>query len=170
VLEIALALAQEMGLSKRDIAAIRVAASIHDIGKISIPGEILSKPGRLSNLEMLFMREHPDRGAEMLKDIAFPWPVAEIIRQHHERWDGSGYPQGLAGEDILLASRVIGVADTVDAMASHRPYRPAHGIDLALAEISSNRGILYDPRVVDACLRLFQRGDFSLEPVRAGEL
>jgi PAS domain S-box-containing protein len=155
VANLARAIATEMGLSKGQIEGIRMAAVIHDIGKISVPAEILSKPGRLNDLEWGMIKTHPRVGYDILKTVEFPWPVAQIVLQHHERLDGSGYPQGLSGEEILLEARILAVADVVEAMASHRPYRAAHGIDEALEEISQNRGILYDPEVVDACLKLF---------------
>jgi putative nucleotidyltransferase with HDIG domain len=151
------ALATEMGLSKREIDGVHMAASIHDIGKISVPAEILSKPSRLNKNEFDMIKEHPQVGYNMLKGIAFPWPVAQIVLQHHERLDGSGYPQKLSGEEIVLEARVLGVADVVEAMASHRPYRPALGIDKALEEISKNRGVLYDIKVVNVCLKLFYK-------------
>ena len=160
---LACAIAKEMGLSKEEIDGIQMAGIIHDIGKIAIPAEILSKPTRLTDIEFSMMKTHSQVGYDILKEIEFPWPVAQIVLQHHERMDGSGYPSGLSGQEILMEARILGVADTVEAMASHRPYRPALGIDKALAEISQNRGILYDPEVVDACLRLFKEKDFKLE-------
>jgi PAS domain S-box-containing protein/putative nucleotidyltransferase with HDIG domain len=161
--QLACAIANEMGLSKGQIEGIRMAALIHDIGKISVPAEVLSKPGRLNNLEYGLIKAHPQIGHDILKTVEFPWPVADIVLQHHERMDGSGYPQGLSGEEILLEARILSVADVVEAMSSHRPYRPAHGIDGALEEISQNRGVLYDPEVVDACLKLFAEKRFKLE-------
>ena len=147
------AIAAKMGLSKKRIEGLYTAALVHDIGKIIVPAEILSKPGRLTEIEFSIIKEHPRVGYEILKDVDFPWPVAEIILQHHERMDGSGYPRGLTGDDILLEARILAVADVVEAMSSHRPYRPALGIDKALEEISKNKGKLYDSRVVEACLR-----------------
>jgi HD-GYP domain-containing protein (c-di-GMP phosphodiesterase class II) len=126
---------------------------IHDLGKICVPAEILSKPGQLSEIEHTLIKDHPQVGYEILKEIEFPWPVAQIVLQHHERIDGSGYPAGLCGEDILVEARTLAVADVVEAMASHRPYRPTLGRDMALEEISQNRGVLYDPDVVDACMK-----------------
>ena len=134
---------------------------IHDLGKISTPADILSKPGRLNEHEFGIIRSHPQAGYDILKEVEFPWPIAQIILQHHERMGGSGYPQGLSGEDILLEARILGVADVVEAMASHRPYRPALGIDKALEEISNNRGALYDADVVDACSRVFREKGFK---------
>ena len=150
-----------MGLSNEMIAGIRVAGSLHDIGKMYIPSEILTKPGNLTEIEFDMIRTHPDAGYSIVKMIDFPWPVALVILQHHERMDGSGYPAGLFAEDILLEARILGIADVVEAMASHRPYRPALGIDKALAEITQKRGSLYDPEVVDACLKLFAERKFK---------
>ncbi len=154
-------IAREHGSSEDQIQRIRIAAIVHDIGKINIPSEILSKPSQLTDIEFDMIKTHPEAGHNILKKIDFPWPIAQIVLQHHERMDGSGYPQGLKGEDILFEARVIAVADVVEAMASHRPYRPAGKIEDALEEISRNRGILYDPQVVDATLRLFSSGKGS---------
>jgi HD-GYP domain-containing protein (c-di-GMP phosphodiesterase class II) len=141
-----------------------MAGLIHDIGKINVPAEILSKPGPLTELEYGLIKMHPQVGHDVLNEaIEFPWPLAQIVLQHHERIDGSGYPQGLLGEEIILEARILGVADVVEAMASHRPYRSARGVDEALEEISQNRGVLYDPEVVDACLKLFTEKGFELE-------
>jgi putative nucleotidyltransferase with HDIG domain len=161
--ELAMALAGEMGLSEHQIKGIQMAALIHDIGKISIPAEILSKPGKLSEVEMQMVRRHPQTAFEILKEIDFPWPVDLIVLQHHEKMDCSGYPQGLAGEDILLEARILCIADVVESIESHRPYRPGLGIDKALEEISNNRGILFDQDVVDACLRLFKEKNFQYQ-------
>jgi PAS domain S-box-containing protein/putative nucleotidyltransferase with HDIG domain len=158
VTRLACAIAEEMGFSGEQIEGIRMAGLIHDIGKINIPTEILSKPGHLSEIQYNMVKVHPQIGCDILREIKFPWPVAEIVLQHHERMDGSGYPQGLSGEEIILEARILAVADAVEAMSSHRPYRVAHGIERALEEISRNRGTLYDPEVVDACLRLFEKG------------
>jgi len=155
-------IAREIGLSDNEIEGIYIAAAIHDIGKISIPAEILSKPIKLSDIEVSLIQAHSQTGYDILKGIEFPWPIAEIVLQHHERLDGSGYPRGLAGDDILMAARIIGVADVVETMASHRPYRPSMGIDKALEEITQNRGVLYTPLVVDACLRIFNNKEFQL--------
>jgi PAS domain S-box-containing protein len=163
--DLARAIAMEMGLPQEKIAAIRMAGSIHDIGKLSIPAEILSKPTKLSDLEFALIKEHTRRGFEMLKDVESPWPLAEIVFQHHERMDGSGYPRNLKGEEILIEARILTVADVVEAMASHRPYRPGRGIEAALEEIEKNSGIFYDNTVVDACLRLFREKGFKLEGV-----
>jgi putative nucleotidyltransferase with HDIG domain len=151
-------IAKEMGLSREEIEAVRVAGIVHDLGKIYVPAEILNKPGRLHELEFALIKTHPQVGYDILKAIDFPWPLAEIIRQHHERLNGSGYPSGLKEEDILLPAKILAVADVVEAMASHRPYRPALSIEEALAEIRKNRGVLYDPMAADACLCLFAGG------------
>lgn len=161
VADLARAIADDMGLSGDKIDGIRMAGIIHDLGKISIPSEILNKPGGLSRAEFALIKPHPVTGYNILKDIDFPWPVAEIVRQHHERLDGSGYPDGLSGDQILVEARVLAVADTVEAMASHRPYRPALGIDAALEEISSKRESRLDPEAVDAVIRLFTRKGFG---------
>ncbi|GAG84051.1 unnamed protein product, partial [marine sediment metagenome] len=149
VSELATAIAREMKLTVDRIEGIRIASLIHDIGKVSIPAEILSNPIKLNEIESSLIKDHSQIGYDILKTIDFPWPVAQIIIQHHEKLDGSGYPQGLKGNKILLEAKIIGVADVVEAMSSHRPYRPTLGIDKALEEISQNRGILYDPEVVD---------------------
>jgi PAS domain S-box-containing protein/putative nucleotidyltransferase with HDIG domain len=162
VSNLARGIATELGVSKAQIQGVRMAGVIHDIGKISVPGEILSKPGNISQNELGIIKEHPQVGYNILKTVDFPWPIAEIVLQHHERMDGSGYPNGISGENILLEARILAVADVVEAMASHRPYRAALGIDLALNEISKNRGSFYDPKVVDACLRLFKEKGYRL--------
>jgi HD-GYP domain-containing protein (c-di-GMP phosphodiesterase class II) len=156
-------IATEMGLSEDKIDGIRMAGSIHDIGKLSIPAEILSKPTRLTELEFSLIKEHSQKGYDMLKDVESPWPLAQIVYQHHERMDGSGYPRNLKGNDILMEARILAVSDVVESMASHRPYRPALGIEAALEEIVKNKGILYDDAVADACLRLFREKDFQME-------
>ena len=162
VSNLARGIATELGVSKAQIQGVRMAGVIHDIGKISVPGEILSKPGNISQNELGIIKEHPQVGYNILKTVDFPWPIAQIVLQHHERMDGSGYPNGISGEDILLEARILAVADVVEAMASHRPYRAALGINLALNEISKNRGSFYDPKVVDACLRLFNEKGYRL--------
>ncbi len=149
-------IAEEMAMPKEQIEAIRVAAALHDIGKISVPSEILTKPGHLSDLEREIIKTHCRVAYDILKTIKFPYPVAEIILQHHERMDGSGYPQGLKGDKILMEARIIGAADVIDAMASHRPYRPALGVDVAIEEILRYKGKLYDHAVVDACLKIYK--------------
>ncbi|MBA7558210.1 Cyclic di-GMP phosphodiesterase response regulator RpfG [subsurface metagenome] len=163
VSQLAVAIAQEMKLPEDKIEGIRIAALVHDIGKINIPAEILSNPSKLNDMEFSLIKNHPKVGYDILRKIDFPWPVARIVLQHHERLDGSGYPQGLKVEKILLEAKIMGVADVVEAMSSHRPYRPSLGIDKALEEISQNRGILYDPEVVDACLKLFKEKEFKFE-------
>jgi HD-GYP domain-containing protein (c-di-GMP phosphodiesterase class II) len=160
--DLARAIGTEMELPQEKIDAIRIAGSIHDIGKLSIPAEILSKPTRLSEIEFALIKEHARKGYEMLKDVESPWPLAEIVYQHHERMDGSGYPRNLKGEDICIEARILAVADVVEAMASHRPYRPGLGIHEALAEIEKNRGVFYDDAVADACLKLFREKGFQL--------
>lgn len=162
-------IAHEMGLSEDEIRGIYLAASIHDVGDVQIPAEILVKPGKLSSNELRMVQQHPKIGYEILKDIDFPWPIAQIIYQHHERLDGSGYPNGLKGEEIVLGARVLAVADVLEAMSSHRPYRPSLGIEAALAEIESKKGILYDAKVVDACLRLFREKAYDIPGDKAGK-
>jgi PAS domain S-box-containing protein len=157
------AIAKEMDLSEEQIEGTKIAGLIHDLGKISIPSEILSKPGRITDIEFSLIKNHPQIGYNILKTTKFPWPIKQIVLQHHERMDGSGYPSGLSGEKILIEARILGVADVVEAISSHRPYRPALGIDKALEEILKNRGILYDPKVVDACLNLFTKKGFKFE-------
>lgn len=162
VTDLACTIAAQMGLLTNQIDGIRMASMIHDLGKISIPAEILSKPTKLTNIEFMMIKTHPQAGFDILKDIEFPWPVARMVLEHHERIDGSGYPDGLTGDRLLIDSRIIAVADVVEAMASHRPYRPALGLDKALEEISRNRGALYDPGAVDACLALIEQGGYQL--------
>ena len=152
-----------MGLSEDQIEGIRIAGLLHDIGKISVPSDILSRPGQMTNLETDIIETHAQVGYEILKTIEFPWPVLEAVLQHQERLDGSGYPAGLSGDKIILEARVLAVADVVEAMSSHRPYRPTLGMDMALAEISDNRGLRYDSDVVDACLRLINEQGYKIE-------
>ena len=159
---LAKAIVAELGLAEDQRESIYMAAAIHDIGKISLPAEILVKPSQLTDIEISLIQAHAQAGYDILKGIEFPWPIADIVLQHHERLDGSGYPQGLTGDNILLGARIIGVADVVETMASHRPYRPSIGIDKALEEITRNSGVLYDPLVVDASLKLFNEKDFTL--------
>ena len=163
VSQLATAIAKELNFSEDKIEGIRIASLIHDIGKIGLPTEILSKPIKLSDIEFSLIKEHPQIGYNILKSIDFSYPVAQIILQHHERLNGSGYPNHLKGDQIFLEAYIIGVADVVEAMSSHRPYRPALGIDKALEEISKNRGILYNPEVVDTCLKLFKEKGFKFE-------
>jgi response regulator RpfG family c-di-GMP phosphodiesterase len=154
VANLAVAIAKEMGLTKDHLDWIRVAAEIHDLGKISVPAEILSKPGKLNENEYAIIKTHPNTGYDIIAGIEFPWPIDQVLLQHHERLNGSGYPQGLSGEDIILEARILSVADVVEAMASHRPYRPALGIEKALNEISENKGVLYDSNVANALSRI----------------
>ena len=163
VADLACAIATEMGFPEWQIEGLRITGLLHDVGKLVVPAEILSKPGRISQYEFSIIKTHPEVAHEILKGIEFPWPVTETILQHHERLDGSGYPAGLSGDDINLEARVLTVADVVEAMSSHRPYRPALGVDKALEEISKGRGVLYDATVVDACLKLFRAGNFDFE-------
>ena len=158
VANLAIAIAKELQLSEFQIEGVRMSASIHDLGKIQVPAEVLSKPGKLSEIEFNLIKAHPRIGYDLLRDIKFPWPITTIILQHHEKMDGSGYPQGLKGDEILLESRILAVADIVEAMSSHRPYRPALGIEKALEQIKKDRGTLLDPDAVDACLKIFEEG------------
>jgi putative two-component system response regulator len=162
VADLARAIATEMGLSADRTDCIRIASTIHDIGKISVPAEILSLPRKLTDIEFDLIKNHSQSGYEILKDIEFPGPVADVILQHHERMDGSGYPNGLKGEEILLEARILCLADVVEAMASHRPYRPALGIHAALDEIEKNKGIAYDRTVANVCLELFQGNGYRI--------
>jgi len=162
VADIARAIAREMGLSPEQISGLRMAAIIHDIGKVSVPSEILSSPRKLTALEFNLIKTHAQSGYDIVKDIEFPWPIARMIIEHHERMDGSGYPNGLTGDKILPESRILAVADVVEAMATHRPYRPSLGLEKALDEIAKNRGRLYDPEIVDACLRLFREKGYVI--------
>ena len=160
---LACAIAEEMGLSKEQIEGLRMAGLIHDVGKILVPTEILIKPGHLSETEFFMIKMHPQIGYDILKSIKFLSPVAQIILQHHERIDGSGYLAGLSGDKILLEARILGVADVVEAMSSPRPHRAAFDINTALEEITKNKGSLYDTEVVDTCLKLFKEKMFKLE-------
>ena len=162
---IACAIAEEMGLDSDRVDGIRVAGTLHDIGKIAVPAEILAKPGKLNELEFGFVKMHAVTSYDILKEIDFRWPVAEIVYQHHEKCDGTGYPRGLKGDEILLEAKVLAVADVVEAMSSHRPYRPALELEAALKEVESGSGTLYDPEVCDACLRLFREKGYVLETV-----
>jgi PAS domain S-box-containing protein len=160
---LACAIAIEMGLAQEKIEGIQMAGIIHDIGKLSIPGEILSKSTKLKEIEFSLIKQHSRSGYEMLKNVESPWPLAEIVYQHHERMNGTGYPRNLKGDEILMESRILAVADVIEAMASHRPYRPTLGIEAALDEIEKNKGILYDDAVVNACLRLFREKGYQLK-------
>ncbi len=162
VSNLARSIATEMNISANKVQGIRFAGIIHDIGKICVPGEILSKPGNISKNELGLIKEHSQVGHNILKTVDFPWPIAQIVLQHHEKINGTGYPDGLSGDNILLEARIVAVADVVEAMASHRPYRPSLGLDMALKEIQKNKNVFYDPQVVDACLRLFNEKGFRL--------
>lgn len=162
VANLARLIAQDLKLDRDQVDGIYMAGVVHDIGKVSVPTEILSKPAGLTDLELRLVRTHPEAGHGILKGIDFPWPIARIILEHHERLDGSGYPLGLSGEAIMLEARIIAVADVVDAIASHRPYRPSLGLEQAMEEIARHRGTLYDPPVVDACLRICREGGYRL--------
>lgn len=164
VAQLSMAIAAELGFSEERVHALGLAATIHDIGKIQVPAEILNKPGRITPLEFEVIKRHAQTGYAILKDIDFPFPLAQWVRQHHERIDGSGYPQGLKGEAILPEARILCVADVVESMAADRPYRPGRGIDVALEEIEGKRGTLYDAAVVDACLELFRNKGYRLPP------
>lgn len=163
VADLASTIATQMGLPKDQIEGIRMAAIIHDLGKISVPSELLTKPTRLTEIEFRIIKTHSAAGHDILKDIDFPWPLAQIVLQHHEKMDGSGYPGGLSGEDILLEARIMCVADVVEAIASDRPYRAALGFDIARQEIIKNRGLCYDPQVVDACIKIITEQSFAFD-------
>jgi putative nucleotidyltransferase with HDIG domain len=180
VAELARAIAREMVLPDWQVIGIYIAGLLHDVGKVAVPAEILSKPGKINQYEFSIIKNHCQVGYEILQRIDFPWPVTKAILQHHERLDGSGYPEGLVGDQIILEAKILGVADVVEAMSSHRPYRPALGLGNALQEISRSSGVLYDSEVVKACLRLLRKNepeferlmaaaaehrDFTLEPV-----
>jgi PAS domain S-box-containing protein len=157
-------IAEKMDLDPYRIHGLRLASTIHDVGKIGIPAEILAKPGRLTAIQFELIKEHVDLGYDIVKNVSFPWPIAEMIRQHHERLDGSGYPLGLSGDSILLEARILAVADVVESISSHRPYRATMGMDAALSELLSGRGRLYEPDAVDACMSLFQTEGYAFPP------
>jgi PAS domain S-box-containing protein len=161
VADLARQIAGEMSVDTDRLFGLGLAALVHDIGKIGVPAEILSKPTKLTKLEFNLIQTHAQTAYDILKDMEFPWPIAEIVYEHHERLDGSGYPRGLKGVEISLEARILAVADVVEAMSSHRPYRPGLGIDAALAEIAKNSGVLYEPEAVDVCLRLFREKGFT---------
>ena len=162
VADLACAIAREMGLSEDRIYGLQMASLIHDLGKLTIPGEILCKPGRLSGPEYAMIQTHVQSGYDILKKIDFPWPLADIVIQHHERLDGSGYPRGLSGDQILLEARILSVADVFETIGSHRPYRPSLGIQKAVNEVTQHSGLLYDPDVVKACLKLINEAGYRL--------
>ena len=163
VAKLATLIAQELELGEKEVMTIEMSGLMHDLGKLAIPQAILSKPHKLSELEFGLIKTHPQVGYDLLKNIKFPWPIAEIVLQHHEKLDGSGYPQGLTGKEMLFESKVLCVADVVEAMASHRPYRPALGVDLALEEVTDKKGKLFDSQAVDACVRIFQKRNYCIE-------
>jgi PAS domain S-box-containing protein/putative nucleotidyltransferase with HDIG domain len=163
VAQLACAIAEEMGFTPEQVEVVQVAGLLHDIGKLSLPQELLNKPGKLTDAEFQLIKTHSQTGCDMLKPVEFPWPIADIVVQHHERMNGSGYPSGIKEDELLIEARILGVADVVEAMNSYRPYRAPLGIDKALGQISRNRGILYDPRVVDACVRLFTEKGFKFQ-------
>jgi len=165
VADLTRAIANEMNLSSDQIEGVRMAAVIHDLGKISVPAEILNKPTKMSDMELSIIKTHARSGYDILKNVDFPWPVARMVLEHHERINGSGYPNGLRGDQTLLESRILSVADVLEAMASHRSYRPGVSIEAALEELEKNRGILYDVNVVNACLSLFRVRGFQIPSV-----
>lgn len=164
VSQVARTIAQLIGMPQEETEGVRVAATLHDIGFILVPSGILNKPGPLDESEMAVVRQHPVYGAEIVKNIEYPWPVAEVILQHHERIDGSGYPQGLAGDDIMLEARIIGVADVIESMLAPRPWRGALSLEEALQEIQGGSGAKYDPHVVEACVELYTKERHRLDP------
>ncbi len=168
VANLACAIAKNLGFPDNRIEGIKIAAIVHDIGKITIPTEILSKPGKVTEIEFLLIKSHPQTAYDLLKDIDFPWPVAQTVHQHHERMDGSGYPEGISGEDIIVESRILGVADVIEAILSRRSYREAKGVESAISELSAGKGTLYDPKVVDAALKIISKKGFSLASLEQG--
>ena len=163
VSKLATVIAQEMKLPQDKIEGTRIASLVHDIGKVNLPTEIISKPNKLIEVEFNLIKNYPKVGYDILKKVDFPWPIAEIVFQHQEKIDGSGYPRGLKADEICIEAKILGVANVVEAMSSYKSYRPALSIDEALAEISKNKNILFDPEVVDACLRLFKEKGFKFE-------
>jgi putative nucleotidyltransferase with HDIG domain len=167
VAELARAIARGMRLSEWQVMGIHIAGLLHDVGKVAVPTEILTKPGRINEYEFGIIKNHCQVGYDILKKVDFPWPVATAIFQHHERLDGSGYPEGISGEYLILEAKILGVADVVEAMSSHRPYRPALGLESALQEISRESGTLYDSEVVEACLRLLKHDEGEFDRLMA---
>lgn len=163
VADIAKEIAREMGLGRDVIESVDIAGQIHDLGKIAIPSEILNKPGRINKIEFELIKMHPQTGYDILKNIDFPWPISDIVLQHHEKYDGNGYPNGISGDEILIEARILSVADVIEAMASHRPYRAALGIEKAFEELRNNRGTSFDPDVVDSCMKIFIEKGFSMK-------
>lgn len=163
VSKLATAIAQEMKLTQDKIEGIRIASLVHDIGKVNLPTEIVSKPSKLIEVEFNLIKNYPKVGYDILRKVDFPWPIAEIVFQHQEKIDGSGYPRGLKGDEICIEAKILGVANVVEAMTSYRSYRPAISIDESLAEISKNKNILFNPEVVDACIKLFKEKEFKFE-------
>jgi len=163
VADLATAIAKQIGLPEEQVHGIHLAGTVHDLGKINVPAEILSKPGKITDIERSLIKIHPQAGYDILKGIDFPWPIAQMVLQHHERFDGSGYPQGLKGDQIIIEARILCVADVVEAMSSHRPYRPRLGIETAIEDITRQRGIYYDPQAVDACLALFREQGYRFK-------
>ena len=168
VSELAGAIARDMGRPADIIEGTTIAAGIHDIGKLGVPSELLSKPARLNEIEFQLIKSHSRTGYDILKNIDFPWPIAEIVYQHHEKINGTGYPRGLTGKDILMEAKIITVADVTEAIATHRPYRPELGIDVALKELAVSRGVLFDADVVDTCLKLFKEKEFAFSAAKYG--
>ncbi|MGE5269929.1 MAG: HD-GYP domain-containing protein [Thiohalocapsa sp.] len=169
VATLAAAIGRELDLGGEQIQGLYLAGIVHDIGKIKIPAEILSRPGQLSDIELALIKTHPQAGHDILKGVDFPWPIAQMVLQHHERLDGSGYPNRLRGDDILLEARILAVADVAEAMMSHRPYRPALGLEAALREVEAHKGRRYDARVADACIALFGRKGFRFDDAGPGK-
>jgi putative nucleotidyltransferase with HDIG domain len=164
VAELACAIGQELKLDEDAIYGLRMASVLHDLGKITVPAEILTRPGRLNDFEYGIIKNHVQAGYDIIKKIEFPWPLADIVLQHHERIDGSGYPRGLTGEEIMLEAKILSVADVFETIASHRPYRPSLGINRAVEELSTNKGVLYDKNVATACIHLVEEKRFKFEP------
>jgi putative nucleotidyltransferase with HDIG domain len=163
VAQLAVAISEKLGWKKNEVNGLKMAATIHDIGKMYVPAEVLNKPGKLEPIEFELIKMHSAAGYEIVKDIAFEEPVADMVRQHHERLNGSGYPDGLGSKDILPGAKVMAVADVVEAMSSNRPYRPGAGLNAALQEVESRKGDLYDPEIVEVCVELFAKNKFKFD-------